>query len=443
MKPIRLFAGVVLVAALIIGGCEPRQLSEQQARELLGQVQRARRDTNVRGTVTTTIRMGNQVVTAEAKIHRGAGRMQLTLISGRGKGSQIVSQGDRVWQIGPDGETVRRLPFNPVDAGPPLHRPGAVQMQAGEVVAGRQTDRVVVRPSTQSAVRMELLVDRQTRFPLATWRYNEANQLISGSKYLTADFSVEPPEPATPAGAAAGNEKRRTGDKVDAARATEILGTAPLEPDYVPEGFSKVGYFHHQRQRGAAIEIRYSDGVRSLSVMEFKAPEWARKSHSRTGRDDKGSVGGSEGRSADWQVGERGRGQAEQHSRELPSSLHRAWEKLTPEQRRIRVQQWHDSTPEQRREILNESSRQGEKAVAHTAAGSQGDVAGIEAGQHEQRPGRRQGGGGRDTEMGRSRIRGKVIRFWVGSLGIVIAGEAPRDELRKMADSIKEKGGSE
>ena len=96
MKPIRLLPAVLLVAALVLGGCKPRQLSEQQARELLGQVQRARRDTNVRGTVTTTIRMGNEVVTAEAKIHRGAGRMQLTLISGRGKGSMIVSQGDRV-----------------------------------------------------------------------------------------------------------------------------------------------------------------------------------------------------------------------------------------------------------------------------------------------------------------------------------------------------------
>ena len=441
MKPTRLFAAVLLAAALIIVGCKPRQLSEQQARELLGQVQRARRDTNVRGTVTTTIRMGNQVVTAEAKIHRGAGRMQLTLLSGRGKGSQIISQGDRVWQIGPDGETVRRLPFNPVDAGPPLHRPGAVQIQAGEVVAGRQTDRVVVRPSTQSLVRMELLVDRQTRFPLATWRYNEANKLISGSKYLTADFSVEPPEPVKPAGAAAADEKGRIGEKVDAAKATEVLGTAPLEPDYVPEGFSKVGYFHHQRQRGAAIEVRYSDGVRSLSVIEFKAPERARTPRSPARRDDEASVRGSDGRPSDGQAGPRGRSEAREHyPRELPPSLRRAWEKLTPEQRRVRMQQWRDSTPEQRHEMIEKFSRQGAKAAEEKAAGSQDDAAGFEAGQGKQRPGRRQGGDGRETEMGRSRIRGKVIRFWVGSLGIVIAGEAPRDELRKMADSIKDKG---
>jgi len=431
VKPIRLLPAVLLVAALVLGGCKPRQLSEQQARELLGQVQRARCDTNVRGTVTTTIRMGNEVVTAEAKIHRGAGRMQLTLISGRGKGSMIVSQGDRVWQVGPDGKTVRRLPFNPVDAGPPLHRPGAVQMQAGEVVAGRQTDRVIVRPSTQSAVRMELLVDRQTHFPLATWRYNEANQLVSGSRYLTADFSVKPPDPVKPAGAAAGDEKRRTGEKVDAAKATEVLGTAPLEPDYVPEGFSKLGYFHHQRQRGSAIEIRYSDGVRSLSVIEFQAPD---RRQAQRRRHDRGAPPG-DGRA-------RGKGAEEGHEEatpNLPPSLRRAWEKLTPEQRHERMQQWRQMTPEQRRELLQKlnaqaGSQQGEGALGAGSAPARGQDA-----QGRLRPDK-QAQGGRETEMGRSRIRGKVVRFRVGSLGVVIAGEAPRNELEKMADSMKDKG---
>lgn len=430
MKPIRLLPAVLLVAALLLGGCKPRQLSEQQARELLGEVQRARRDTNVRGTVTTTIRMGNEVVTAEAKIHRGAGRMQLTLISGRGKGSKIVSQGDRVWQVGPDGKTVRRLPFNPVDAGPPLHRPGAVQIQGGEVVAGRQTDRVIVRPSTQSAVRMELLVDRQTRFPLATWRYNEANQLISGSKYLTADFSVKPPEPVKPAGIAAGDEKRRIGEKVDAAKATEVLGTAPLEPDYVPEGFSKLGYFHHQRQRGSAIEIRYSDGVRSLSVMEFRAPD---RRQAQRGGHDRGAPPG------DGRARGEGAEDGQEATRNLPPAVRRAWEKLTPEQRRERMQQWRQMTPEQRRELLQKltaqaGSQQGEPALGTGDAPADGQKA-----QGRLRPDK-QGEGSRETEMGRSRIRGKVIRFWVGSLGVVIAGEAPRNELRRMADSIKEKG---
>lgn len=440
MKRIRLFPAVLVVAAsLVIGGCKPRQLNEQQARELLGQVQRARRDTNVSGTVTTTIRMGNEIVTAEAKIHRGAGRMQLELISGRGKGFRIISQGDRVWQIGPDGQTVRRLPFNPVDAGPPLHRPGAVQMQAGEVVAGRQTDRVTVRPSTQSAVRMELLVDRQTRFPLATWRYNESNKLVSGSKYLTADFSVEPPEPIR-SPVAAGDEKRRIGEQVDAAKATEVLGTPPLEPDYVPEGFSKVGYFLHQRQRGSAVEIRYSDGVRSLSVIEFKAPEGARTPRGPAGR-EQGSVRGNDGRPADRQAGTEDRRDAQQHSREVPPSLRRAWQKLTPEQRRTRTEQWRRSTPEQRREMLDRLPGQREEASAQPHTGPKGDVAGAEAGQQEHRPRHADGRRGRDTEMGRSRIRGNVVRFWVGSLGVVIAGEAPHKELRMMADSIKQKGG--
>lgn len=428
MKPKRLFAAVLLTVALACAGCGPRQLNEQQARDLLRQVQHARREVAVRGTLTTTIRMGNETVTAEATIHRGAERMQLELLSGRGKGGRIISQGDKVWQIGPDGKTVRRLPFNPVDAGPPLHRPGAVQVQAGEIVAGRQTDRVTIRPSTKSATRMELLVDRQTRFPLATWRYNDANALVAGSRYLTADFSVAPPEPVKVPDLAAGDGRRHSGEKIDPTRAAEVLGMAPLEPGYVPDGFSKVGYFLHQRQIGSSVEIRYSDGLRSLSVIEFRAQD--RRSAQRGGAQHDSAPREGPARAA-------GTGRGEQPVEDLPPVVRRTWEKLAPEQRREQIAKWRRMTPDQRRELaraLREGDRQPDRGGA---SGGEGD--GAEPAQGKQWS-RGQGDNAHRAQMGRSKIRGRVIRFRAGPLGVVIAGEAPRDELQRMADSVEQQG---
>lgn len=40
----------------------------------------------------------------------------------------------------------------------------------------------------------------------------------------------------------------------------------------------------------------------------------------------------------------------------------------------------------------------------------------------------------------RSLLRGNVIRFRVGNLGIIVAGELPAEELRKVADSMRQVG---
>ncbi len=435
MRRLGLVALSLVMAVLLGAGCRPRQLEEQQARDLLAAIRNARQETSVRGTLTTTIRMGNETVTAEAEVHRGGGRMRLEFITGLGKGAKIISQGHRVWQISPDGNTVRRLPFNPIDVGPPLSKRGAVQVQPGGTVAGRVTDKVTVRPSPSSATRMEMFVDRQTRFPMATTRYNDAGELVSGTRYVTADFSVGPPEPVTPDQIAAWDEKSPIGGKIDRQRAETVLGIEPLEPGYVPEGFVKVGYFLHQRHRTQAVELRYSDGVRSLSVVEFRTAQ------------PRGDGPGGNARGRDAEAREPGPSESGQQStraglgnREQPAGPPLAvvehWQKLTPEQRRERQREWREMTPRQRRETADRIARQrGVSRETPPREGGAPDGVG-------RAPGRASGESrayrGRDSETGRSRLRGRVVRFRVGELTIVIAGEAPGEELRKMADSINE-----
>ena len=141
MRRFALYIPICALIAVVVTGCGPRTLSEQQGQALLRDIRDAQRNTAVKGEIVTRIRLGDGLVSAEGKVHRGRGRMQLEFTSGRADGARIVQQKGQVWQISPDGETVRRLPHNPVDDVRGFGRTTRVTVRRGGRVAGRATSR--------------------------------------------------------------------------------------------------------------------------------------------------------------------------------------------------------------------------------------------------------------------------------------------------------------
>ncbi len=400
-----LLAALALAVALAICGCKPRELPREQARELVRDLRQARGEVSLKGELTTVVRIGNRYVNAEATVHRGDGRLQLELTGGRGKGVKIVEQSGSVWQIGRDGKAVRHLPRNPLDEMPPLGKKAVVAVARGARLLGRPTEYVVIRPHPGSDARVEIWADKETDFPLATDRYNHAGELISSTRYTAVDFSAPAPQQVKLPEAATGHDRLPEAKKIDKAKAAELLGQDPAEPKYLPEGFQLQGYYAHHRQHGQGVEVRYSDGVRLLNIIEIKLP------------------GREQVRKALEQRREQASGRGE----------------TTADQRRA---------PQQRREELRERWQQRREALGQAGRSQRQDTERPQARQHgpsgdeadlQQSPDRQQRGewGGK---MMRSRLRGNIIRFRVGDLGIVVAGEVPAEELRKVADSMRKSG---
>jgi len=373
---VRRYCLVVSALAIIVmtalAGCQPHQLSSQDGHKLLQQIWQAKHNVSLRGTLTTTTTLGDRTLTAQARLHRGAGRLQMVFTSGKGRGMRIIGQEGMVWQIAPDGKAVRRLPRSPISQMPPLGKNMIVELSKGKQITGRATDKIVIRPHPHAHARLEIWADKENRFPLQSDRYNSEGDLVSSTKYTLIDFSVTPPPlakvPAT---------KDKPGqiyqqEKIDEHKAKQLLGTAPVEASYLPKGFAFRGYYAHKARHGNAVELRYSDGMRVVSLLE-----------SRLG-----------------QVSQR-----EAKEGELAT----------------------------RREALRQEvrdRRNGSQRAARTR-GLGRRLAGFGS---PERHGDSRGFG----QVMRSRLRGKMVRIEVGDLIVVITGEIPLHELRKVADSLRE-----
>ena len=425
----------VLTAA---AGCKPQSLNSEEARELLSAVRQAREQVALKGQVSTNIRLADSQVQAEATVHRGAGRFQLQFITGSVEGVRIVEQDGGVWQIAADGKAVRHLPRNPVDQLPFMGREAVVEVSSGGQIAGRPTDKLVIRPRPEAVTRIEMWLDKANRFPLGLDRYNSEDLLIAGTRYTSVDFSAPPPPPVELPEAAEEVTAALHGQKADKAEVTEKLELSPVEPTYVPEGFAFQGYFLHERGRESAVELRYGDGVRTLSILQF-TPRYRGEGRAPDGPGS-GSIEMHEGMSgAD---GDRQRQvQSGRGDRVIGERVGRS----------DRVARGSDGGRRARRTRSEDSA--GGREYRPDEPGRAGRWA-IPRGQRDggERPSRGRRVDGRDHDgveargdrregrMMRRVLRGIIVRFQVDGLTIVVAGEISEDELNRVADSMRPAG---
>jgi hypothetical protein len=138
-------------------------------------------------------------------------------------------------------------------------------------VAGRQTRIVELSPRGREGVVQRLWLDRETSFVLKRERYNAGGRVTAGTEYLEVAFGS-----SVPAGAfAVPPDWRRVGPDGRGPRLTlaelgRKAGFAVRAPQYVPPGYELLGGYVAEggRWHVRMAELRYTDGLRVLSVFE-------------------------------------------------------------------------------------------------------------------------------------------------------------------------------
>jgi len=167
---------------------------------------------------------------------------------------------------------------------------------ASGVVAGRDAKMVEIAPRSGGPVVFRLWLDGETGFALKHERYNVEGRMTSATEYSRVTFGVKiaPDVFAVPKGWVK-EESVRSDEALSVERLSFRLGFMVRRPRYIPEEYRLMGTYEKRwgRRRLRAAELRYTDGLRVLSVFQHPHREdWSRGPR----REERGRGGGGRGR---------------------------------------------------------------------------------------------------------------------------------------------------
>lgn len=260
-------AVAAVVAAVVVG--DPR-LRAVDADALVREAARSLRQTPVRGELVTTLQTPAGPRELRAEVHRGEGRFIISYLSGALEGTRVHRQRGAVWVEGQEGRGPRRSDVGERELhSEMLRRNWSFSAIGSRRIAGRAT--TVVRGIGPGGT-LTMALDRETAFPLQMIRRDPDGNVISESTWTAANFAVEVPPKIDPPERRDG--RYRTVTTLDEARTA--VDFAVLEPTWIPEGWELQDWYLHERPRnatGAAVEAHYTDGLRSLIIIQRRARE--------------------------------------------------------------------------------------------------------------------------------------------------------------------------
>lgn len=271
----RIAGHTLLLALLLLSGCG-RPLTPKQAADLYARIQRASASQVVTGRFTTQVRVKDQTLTAEARVHRGANRSVTEFLSGRYQGWRIIEQDGLVWRVDPQGKPrpgQGLIGASAPPAGRSALRLRVVRSAGRRQVAGRPTERFTIWAPDKTRARAVLDVDTATSVPLASLRYDARGQLASRTVFSEVSFGGEPPPKVPVPDVAQAQNAGIRGPRAKPASEDELeraLGGDLLRPTVLPTGFSAAGSYLRHTPRGPAAVLRYSDGLRVMVVLQMR-----------------------------------------------------------------------------------------------------------------------------------------------------------------------------
>jgi hypothetical protein len=228
----------------------------------------------------------------------------------------MLDDGHRLWQVDPASQTAARIGSSDRKIDWDLFLENySVKPGSSAVVAGRPASEVrVVSRRYPRRTAMELWIDPGTRLILRRLTYDADGHLVASTELtrVSPASDLDPSELAIPA-AWTKLDPEEAAVRMSEDDFEQRAGFAPRWPSYVPQGFQKRGLYANTCPHGRYYaELRYTDGLRVLSVYE----------HRPRGRGGMGGRGGgppwSRSEGADGGGGRRqgrgqGRGQGPHH----------------------------------------------------------------------------------------------------------------------------------
>jgi len=256
----------------------PAPPAGQSAWDLVWKSEAAAKRVSLRGRVRIMSYTGRETERAAAEVWAAGGKLRLDYESGRRRWS-LIDDGRNLLQLRPKSRRALVLPRPALATDKPLAERNYVARVAGSAsVAGRITQVVEIAPKSGGPPAWRLWLDGETAFALRRERYNTRGEVATSTEYFSVQFGAQVP-PATfslPNGWTK-VESGRAGARQNIAALAAGVGFAIRPPRYLPPGYVlQGGYSQRQgKRRGAsvpaAVELRYTDGIRLLSVFQREA----------------------------------------------------------------------------------------------------------------------------------------------------------------------------
>jgi len=257
---------VVAASVLVYEYCRHRR-----AMGSLVAAQQARTTVACKGVVQTRAYTPEGLVHSRAEVHRGEGRVVIRYLDGPAEGMEVIRSDGQVWTRGGRG----RGRMMHTGGGAAQLDPDLLGEHYRAHIIGQAT--VAGRPATRLALRrrdgggLDLWLDREYSLPLRTVVILPGGKAVSDTQYESIEYGVTPPSEQTPPAGQQGAAMAI--EPTDAAGMQRALGFTPLQPRYVPAGFRPQGTYLHRMHGGRRLagEMRYTDGLGSLSILQREA----------------------------------------------------------------------------------------------------------------------------------------------------------------------------
>lgn len=279
---------LLLVVAAVAAGAlvSVRQRGEARAGELVRHSLAAERTVRAKGTLRSGILARGRWHEIRVQQMRDGAR-SVTSYSHTPKGVRIVDTGKDVVRVDDDSKRAVVMGFSPAPPHPDAvlrnYRP---IIEGDTVQAGRSADLLALRSRHHCRLAKRVAVDRQTGFPLRTQTYSADGQLASESVYESVQFDppLDPKAFEVPAGYARIGRRPERRQLSPSEPPPSLDGGKAVLPTYVPEGYQLEAYYVGPgRHVVGLVEIRYTDGLKDLSLYEhIRGARW------RTGPGDHG-----------------------------------------------------------------------------------------------------------------------------------------------------------
>jgi negative regulator of sigma E activity len=261
----------------------PAEEAARSAWDLVWKSETANQQVSLRGRVQTRAFFGTREEHATARIVAARGKLRLDYES-NGKRWTLLDDGRNLIRLRPGSEPPVILPRPAFVTDRTLaERNYAARVVREAQVAGRPTQVIEIASRASGAPAWRLWLDRETRVALKRERYNVEGRLTAGTEYSTVQFGAPVSEeefsgPAQMRAPEEGVEKSLGPEAL-----SQAVGFAVQTPSYLPAGYALRGGYARRTPKGGgpgrhgalspSAELRYTDGLRVLSVRQWEARE--------------------------------------------------------------------------------------------------------------------------------------------------------------------------
>lgn len=262
----------------------PASRADLSAWDLVWRSEAADQQLSLRGRVRTTVRFGPRQESAIAEVIAARGKLRLDFESGSRRWS-LVDDGRSLVKLRPGRDRPEILPRPAFITDRALaERNYTARLLQKERVADRPTQVVEIASRASGASTWRLWVDEETFLALRRERYNAEGELTTSTEYLAVEFGVSVPEESFSLPSA--RQRPTPPPPKEQSLSLEALAKAvgfPVHtPRYLPPGYRLQGRYARGQGRGGgpghgrgarpkSAELRYTDGIRLLSVLQWEA----------------------------------------------------------------------------------------------------------------------------------------------------------------------------